>query len=32
MIAVLTSMCAQLYGRCSVVNRAQRAVALIQEK
>jgi putative resolvase len=32
MIAVLTSMCARLYGRRSARNRAKRAVSLIQEK
>jgi putative resolvase len=32
MIAVLTSMCARLYGRRSARNRAKRAWSLIQEK
>ena len=32
MIAVLTSMCARLYGRRSAKNRAKRALTVIQEE
>jgi putative resolvase len=32
MIAVLTSMCARLYGRRSAKNRAARAIACLQKE